>query len=231
MNAVRRKLNSSSGASILMALLLLLVAVMVSAVILAAAVSAAKTIRTDREQQQTYLTVSSAAALVRDSILNGSGNYTTINTEIYAYSDHTGLLDSTSSESLATGNFSSIMNKGIKTLKAQPLFPYSYTCTIQDENKQYEPVTAVFSLTAQNSEADGQISYLLTVTFTAGSGDHLCKMALKMDGKTKATPREYTRSYNKNGWSYNPAYCIETTTTIDWTQIPPVISRERVTSN
>ena len=231
MNAVRRKLNSSSGASILMALLLLLVAVMVSAVILAAAVSAAKTIRTDREQQQTYLTVSSAAALVRDSILNGSGNYTTINTEIYAYSDHTGLLDSTSSESLATGNFSSIMNNGIKTLKAQPLFPYSYTCTIQDVNKQYEPVTAVFSLTAQNSEADGQIFYLLTVTFTAGSGDHLCKMTLKMDGKTKATPSEYTMNYYKNSRWYIPAYCIETTTTIDWTQIPPVISRERVTSN
>ena len=231
MNAVRKKLNSSSGASILMALLLLLVAVMVSAVILAAAVSAAKTIRTDREQQQTYLTVSSAAALVRDSILNGSGSYTTINTEIYAYSNYTVWLDSKNSETLATGNFSSIMNNGIKTLKTQPLFPYSYTCTIQDENKQYEPVTAVFSLTTQESEVDGQASYLLTVTFTAGSGDHLCKMTLKMDGKTKSIPREYTNSYFKNNRWYTPAYYIETTTTIDWTQTTPIISRERVTSN
>lgn len=225
MNAVRRKLNSSSGASILMALLLLLVAVMVSAVILAAAVSAAKTIRTDREQQQTYLTVSSAAALVRDSILNGSGNYTTTKTERYTDSNYTHWSGSTSTDSPATGNFSSIMNSGIKTLKTEPRFPYSYTCTIQDKNDQYEPVTAVFSLTTQNSEADGQISYLLTVTFTAGSGDHQCKMTLKMQGVSSTGTPQRTRE-----WSYSDRcyyYYQTTTTTIDWTQQPPIISRER----
>lgn len=215
-----------------MALLLLLVAVMVSAVILAAAVSAAKTIRTDREQQQTYLTVSSAAALVRDSILNGSGNYTTTNTEIYRDQAHTRWLDSKNSETSATGGFSSIMNSGIKTLKTQPLFPYSYTCTIQDENKQYEPVTAVFSLTTQESEVDGQASYLLTVTFTAGSDDHPCKMTLKMNGNEKQNITYNTiKDYGRDNWGKFDAYSVETTTTIDWTQIPPVISRERVTSN
>ena len=209
-----------------MALLLLLVAVMVSAVILAAAVSAAKTIRTDREQQQTYLTVSSAAALVRDSILNGSGSYTTIETNIYRYDNKTGLIHSETKPSPATGNFSSIMNAGIETLKTQPLFPYSYTCTIQDENKQYEPVTAVFSLTTQTSEADAKTSYLLTVTFTAGSENHLCKMTLKMVGN-----QSLTESKIETGSRNNKQYIITTTTTIDWTQIPPVISRERVTSN
>ena len=226
MNAVRRKLNSSSGASILMALLLLLVAVMVSAVILAAAVSAAKTIRTDREQQQTYLTVSSAAALVRDSILNGSGKYVTKKTECFSDADRKiPQGDPTTIGTKASGNFSSIMNDGISILKTQPLFPYSYTCTIQDENKQYEPVTAVFSLTTRNSEEDGQISYLLTVTFTAGSDNHPCKMMLNMVGTESSIS-----VYEESGW-YPRYYKTITTTTIDWTQIPPVISRERVTSN
>ena len=226
MNAVRRKLNSSSGASILMALLLLLVAVMVSAVILAAAVSAAKTIRTDREQQQTYLTVSSAAALVRDSILNGSGKYVTKKTEYFSDADRKiPQGNPTTTVTKASGNFSSIMNDGISILKTQPLFPYSYTCTIQDENKQYEPVTAVFSLTTRNSEADGQISYLLTVTFTAGSDNHPCKMMLNMVGTESSIS-----VYEESDW-YQRYYKTITTTTIDWTQISPVISRERVTSN
>lgn len=63
-----KKLRSERGASLLMALVLLLLASMVSAVILSAATSAAHRIRNDREAQQDYLTVSSAAEMIRDSI-------------------------------------------------------------------------------------------------------------------------------------------------------------------
>ena len=63
-----KKLRSERGASILMALVLLLLASMVSAVILTAATSAARRVRNDREAQQDYLTVSSAAEMIRDSI-------------------------------------------------------------------------------------------------------------------------------------------------------------------
>ena len=64
-----KKLHNERGETILMVLLLLVLATMVSAVVLAAAVSAAKNMHTDREAQQNYLTVSSAAELVRESIL------------------------------------------------------------------------------------------------------------------------------------------------------------------
>ena len=63
-----KKLRSERGASILMALVLLLLASMVSAVILTAATSAARRVRNDREAQQDYLTVSSAAEMIRDGI-------------------------------------------------------------------------------------------------------------------------------------------------------------------
>ena len=64
-----KKLKNNSGATILMALLLILLAMAVGAAILTAAVSAAHHMKSDREAQQNYLTVSSAAELIRDSIL------------------------------------------------------------------------------------------------------------------------------------------------------------------
>ena len=62
------KLRDRRGASLLMALLLLLLATMVSVVILTAVSSAARHLSCDREAQQNYLTVSSAAELLRSGI-------------------------------------------------------------------------------------------------------------------------------------------------------------------
>ena len=67
-----KKCTDRKGITILMALLLLLVASMVSVVILTAATTAARHISNDRQSQQTYLTVSSAAELLRDDILSSS---------------------------------------------------------------------------------------------------------------------------------------------------------------
>lgn len=65
-----KKCADRKGITILMALLLLLVASMVSVVILTAATTAARHISNDRQSQQAYLTVSSAAELLRDDILS-----------------------------------------------------------------------------------------------------------------------------------------------------------------
>ena len=67
-----KKLRNNSGATMLMAILLILVAAVVSAVILTAATSAARHLRSDRQVQQNYLAVSSAAELIRDSVLKDS---------------------------------------------------------------------------------------------------------------------------------------------------------------
>lgn len=65
---MNRKIHNNDGKSILMALLLLLVAVVVSIVIVTAAVSSVMQIDDNRESQQEYLTVSSAAELIRDCL-------------------------------------------------------------------------------------------------------------------------------------------------------------------
>ncbi len=78
-----RKLKNERGESILMALLLLLLASVISALILTAATSAAHHLRNDRKAQQNYLTVSSAAELIRDSVLNET--YTRVYTEQHRF--------------------------------------------------------------------------------------------------------------------------------------------------
>lgn len=68
MEALRKKWNSSRGASILLALLFLLVCMMVGASVLMAAASNAGKIRSNREEQQKYFTLSSALTLLCDEI-------------------------------------------------------------------------------------------------------------------------------------------------------------------
>ena len=68
MKRLSKKLHSQRGASILLALLLFLVCAMVAASILAAAVSNAGKVRSNRVEQQKYLTLSSAIRLVADEL-------------------------------------------------------------------------------------------------------------------------------------------------------------------
>ena len=76
MKNIRLKLNNHEGKTILMALFLLLVAVVVSVVIITAATTAAHQLNDNKEAQQTYLTVSSAAELFRDEIRNKEYKHT-----------------------------------------------------------------------------------------------------------------------------------------------------------
>ena len=83
MEKLLRKFHSQRGETMLMALLLFLVGVMVSAVILAAAISAESDAKAAREEQQAYLTVSSAAELFRDELEIALKRLKIINKEKY----------------------------------------------------------------------------------------------------------------------------------------------------
>lgn len=68
MKALKRKWNSSRGASILLALLFLLVCMMAGASVVMAAASNAGKIRSNKEEQQKYLTLISAVTLLCDEL-------------------------------------------------------------------------------------------------------------------------------------------------------------------
>lgn len=72
MKKIREKLRSQNGASILLALLFFLLCGMVGASVLMAAASNAGKSRSSREEQQKYLTLSSALQLVCDELESAS---------------------------------------------------------------------------------------------------------------------------------------------------------------
>ena len=78
MEALKRKWNSRRGASILLALLFLLVCMMAGASVLMAAASNAGKLRSNKEEQQKYLTLISALQLLCDELesVKYMGRYT-----------------------------------------------------------------------------------------------------------------------------------------------------------
>ncbi len=187
MQAIRRKLNSQRGASMLMALLLMLVGIMVSAVIISAATSAAVNKRSEKEQQQAYLAVSSAAELVRDDFQSVAGRYKLVTTLV---KDEDGSFIPVGSEVTgATCAVGDIINDiGERLMGAVPSNTYDKTYTFSIDG--YEDVTANF-LIASGTSTSGEAVYDLTVIFTNGaSSEHPCRMVLTMEGKVGDDPRQ-----------------------------------------
>ena len=201
MKRLAQKLQDRRGASMLMALLLFLVAAMVSAVIIAAAVSARSRVASDRAQQQTYLTVSSAAELLRGSIEGGSGDFQT--REVTLYYDRSKqhiyrLVSNTRTD--ATGDFAFLMNNAIKQLLLTPDLVYRRAFTIKARQAEvYEDVSCELTLSCR-SESEDTTAYALTVWLTGGTSEHPCRMRLTMNGTQ--TYSSLTTSYYEGSQEY-----------------------------
>lgn len=200
MEKLLRKFHSQRGETMLMALLLFLVGVMVSAVILAAAISAESDAKAAREEQQAYLTVSSAAELFRDAIQSGSGGYREIVTKTYS---GTQLQGTKTEKQNASGPFSEIFNKVIPTLLKSPS-TYQKPFTLSMDG--LEDVTMELSI--QPKQGDNDQFTLTAVFYNDPEGDHPCRMTVTFTGETTQTPTDWYDS----GLRYEA-----TTTEIKWT--------------
>ena len=210
-----KKVKNNSGATILMALLLILLATAVGAAVLTAAVSAARHLRSDREAQQNYLTVSSAAELIRDSI-NGQ----TYERKLRAwrrttYNEETG---------------EEIVNKG-RTLNAPapaftgPMGEWLSACIANSENKDYlyaslqecsDTITVALKGTPDlkqvqakfSAQANGELRVELSLTPENGKTEDDCRMTLTMQGTlTTDGPKELPTDKD---------YDVTCTTTVTW---------------
>lgn len=121
----------------IMAILLLLVAVMVSCVVLTAAVTSIKHVRNDRENQQAYLTVGSAAELMRNVLVQ----------ERYAVEETTTGGTTNVQVTEADGDFAALINAAVEA--ALDGMPYSATFTITGSDM--DPVTADFTMDAEEN--------------------------------------------------------------------------------
>lgn len=207
-----KKLKNNSGATILMALLLILLAMAVGAAILTAAVSAAHHMKSDREAQQNYLTVSSAAELIRDSIAGDTYERTMTETHT-AHTDAEGNTTYTVSREAKVTAPTGIMGQwlsaciedGIYNDEYASLKAFSDTIEVDlkiDEDTSLRTVTAAFS-----AQEDGKIQVQLYLKPEAGKTDD-CRMTLTMQGTLTKADREYRSSGDNYSYIYK--------TTVKW---------------
>ena len=193
-----KKLTNERGESILMALLLLLLASVISALILTAATNAAHHLRNDRKVQQNYLTVSSAAELIRDSILQES--YTRVWEKVTTYTkDDAGTyVPKEEKTTLAPGKFTGIMRAwlaaGIENNENEGA-RYASVTGCQDTIKVDVPikgedglqtVQAEFTMDKDTANITVKLSLLppdgQESAGTEGSAAEDCRMTLTMKG-------------------------------------------------
>lgn len=204
------KLNSSRGSSMLLALLLVLVGLMVSQTILAAASSAGKNVIYQRDNQQAYLTVSSAAQAFVDSI--GAGSQDFFYQKVTQYSDYdmknpTG--KTVVSRNSPTGAFTTELQRATEWVNLnKAAYSRRYTVTVPG----YDPVALEIKMekvTSVDDPAGGYAEdetpgktyddehYLLTAIFSnALPGQELpetpYQMAVTMEGVRTKTVTAYT---------------------------------------
>lgn len=208
-----KKLKNNSGATILMALLLILLAMAVGAAILTAAVSAAHHMKSDREAQQNYLTVSSAAELIRDSIAGDKYERTMTETHTAVRDTDGNITGENVSYSTNVTNPTGIMGQwlsacienGSDNNEYASLKDFRDTIEVDlkiDEDTSLRTVTAVFS-----AQKDGKIQVELSLKPEEGKTND-CRMTLTMQGTlTKADP-EYRSAGDDYWYTYK--------TTVKW---------------
>lgn len=193
-----KKLKNERGESILMALLLLLLASVISALILTAATNAAHHLRNDRKAQQNYLTVSSAAELIRDSILQES--YTRVWEKVTTYTkDDAGTyVPKKEKTTLAPGKFTGIMKAWLavgiadnENEGAQYASVTGYQDTIKVDvpikgEDKLQTVQAEFTMDKDTANITVKLSLLppdgQESAGTEGSAAEDCRMTLTMKG-------------------------------------------------
>ena len=208
-----KKLKNNSGATILMALLLILLAMAVGAAILTGAVSDAHHMKSDREAQQIYLTVSSAAELIRDSIAGDKYERTMTETHTAVRDTDGNITGENVSYSTNVTNPTGIMGQwlsaciedGSENVQYASLKDFKDTIEVDlkiDEDTSLRTVRADFF-----AQKDGQIQVQLSLKPEEGKTDD-CRMTLTMQGTlTQADPE-----YRSDGDDYSNTY----KTTVKW---------------
>lgn len=164
MKSMIHKLQDNKGSSMILALFLMLVSLMVSNTILAAAASASRSFLTQTDRQQSYLTVSSAAQVFRDSVDTGNCNYSRTVITV------TGAADKEEKQAMS-GPFSQEIGDAVEALLgayAATGYERDYLITVGSSAEEFEPMNLHLRLEKTGSDEDTDMvqDCLLTATFS-----------------------------------------------------------------
>lgn len=164
MKSMIHKLQDNKGSSMILALFLMLVSLMVSNTILAAAASASRSFLTQTDRQQSFLTVSSAAQVFRDSVATGNCNYSRTVITV------TGAADKEEKQAMS-GPFSQEIGDAVEALLgayAATGYERDYLITVGSSAEEFEPMNLHLRLEKTDSDEDTDMvqDCLLTATFS-----------------------------------------------------------------
>lgn len=194
----RQKLHNSRGASLLMALLVVLVVMMVSVVILSAASANAGRLKRNQAEEQAYLTVSSAARLMRDSIADERVVYILNTTVVTKYTDDEGNVSYVTDDQGATPVDESL--------------PFGAVLNSLVEDVESNTAKKSFVITVPNM-GDVQVDAVMSTTYSitallylAGQPDSNCCVQLICEGNhnTVSTSTENTTTTVESVKWYSP---------------------------
>ena len=165
MKSMIHKLQDNKGSSMILALFLMLVSLMVSNTILAAAASASRSFLTQTDRQQSFLTVSSAAQVFRDSVATGNCNYSRTVITV------AGAADKEEKKRAMSGPFSQEIGDAVEALLgayAATGYERDYLITVGSSAEEFEPMNLHLRLEKTNSDEDTDMvqDCLLTATFS-----------------------------------------------------------------
>lgn len=186
MHLIARKLSSRRGASVLIALLLFLVCAFVGAAVLTAAYHNASRTSAIRQEQQTYLSVASAAELLKDELVGQSVVWNHVVTGYYTESVDSGgkptgqyVLTSTSdaweAECDYTGLLKTISQEVLEVLQGEHTRAgkaHSLSISLP-EYPQLETVSGSLTLSATETEA-----YRITILLSDQNGGNELEVTL-----------------------------------------------------
>ena len=244
MKKIYSKLNNNDGKTILMALFLLLVAVVVSVVVITAASTAAHQLNDNKEAQQAYLTVSSAAQLFRDEIDGKSYEHT--RTTFKPISPNAGNKDSETKETVPSGTWGDlitaiardIMNgnlgNGTSEYKAGNI-----NISTNDSDATFDGVSVkiyVQQAGTSNDVTSGNVEYYdMDIAFEASgksSDEYGYKMnlAVRIEKTRTITETTLTEDGWYNGW-YNQKKWTATTTKTTITFGSGILTRDGINTD
>lgn len=206
------KLNNNEGKTILMALFLLLVAVVVSVVIITAASTAAHQLNDNKEAQQAYLTVSSAAQLFRDETEDRKYEHTL---KKYTRRDHYAPnRNDESSETRPAGAFKKLLTEVATDIKNGAVSSSSTlyretTVTIESSAAGFDTVNAkIYIQPITVDDKASEYSYNMDITFeVAGKSEDEYGYKLNLSLPVNKSIEEF------DGFTEDNKYYVLTTTT------------------
>lgn len=221
---IKEKMQSEQGTSIFFGLLLFLTASILSVVILEGAVTTVKTVASDRTSEQNQLACTSAAQLLRDSIVNVKLSADIVETKT---GDHVETAKnwkdvsnaSLISTSLATSqSFAQMLQNYVKEAdkKNKDVFGTDYfgipvtkkliissagsgTDAAFSQFSNLDKINAEFTITPRKSDdtaKKNEVTYDIVVKLSTGTGRDSSHVVLSLTGKTEA--RDATSSVNGN---------------------------------